>query len=79
IQRIAGGDLKSRIYIRNGDQLEEMAKTLNLMIQSLNRKVSSLRGGITELSRKAEAEGISVDILKDIRSIEENLDEMFEL
>ncbi|SLM29906.1 hypothetical protein MTBBW1_2020001 [Desulfamplus magnetovallimortis] len=56
-----------------------MAKTLNLMIQSLNRKVSSLRGGITELSRKAEAEGISVDILKDIRSIEENLDEMFEL
>lgn len=43
IERIAGGDLKSHIHLRKGDQFQEMVTTLNTMIDSLNSKVSEIR------------------------------------
>ena len=44
INRIALGDLKSRIHIRKGDQFQELAVSLNDMIQSLANRVLSIRG-----------------------------------
>ncbi|MFU8768936.1 MAG: HAMP domain-containing protein, partial [Desulfotignum sp.] len=48
IERIAGGDLKSHINLRKGDQFQEMVKTLNTMIDSLNSKVSEIRHDVAE-------------------------------
>lgn len=43
IQRITGGDLKSRIHIRKGDQFQEMAVSLNEMVQSLSDRITEVR------------------------------------
>jgi methyl-accepting chemotaxis protein len=48
IERIAGGDLKSHIHLRKGDQFQEMVKTLNTMIDSLNSKISTIRQEVAE-------------------------------
>jgi len=48
IERIAGGDLKSHIHLRREDQFQEMVKTLNAMIDSLNSKVSEIRQEVAE-------------------------------
>ena len=48
IERIAGGDLKSHINLRKGDQFQEMVKTINTMIDSLNSKVSEIRQEVAE-------------------------------
>jgi methyl-accepting chemotaxis protein len=48
IERITGGDLKSHINLRKGDQFQEMVKTLNTMIDSLNSKVSEIRHDVAE-------------------------------
>jgi len=79
IQRIAQGDLKSRIYIRNGDQLEEVANSLNNMIVSLNQKVTTIRTELADLSSKRESEDISMTVLDDITALESKIDQMFEL
>lgn len=79
IQRVAQGDLKSRIYIRKGDQLEEMANSLNSMIDSLNQKVSAVRAELGAFSKKRESEEISLEILDSIIAIESKIDQMFEL
>lgn len=79
IQRIAQGDLKSRIHIRKGDQLEEVANSLNNMIVSLNQKVTTIRAELADLSRKRESEEISMTVLDDITALESKIDQMFEL
>ncbi len=43
IKRIASGDLKSRIHIRKSDQFQEIAASLNTMIDSLAGRVTAIR------------------------------------
>ncbi len=43
IDKISTGDLKNRIDIRTGDQLQAIAVSLNKMIDSLNNKVSDIK------------------------------------
>ena len=43
IQRIAQGDLRHRIQIRKGDQFQELAVSLNGMIDGLSERVSAVR------------------------------------
>ena len=43
ITRIAQGDLKSRIRIRKGDQFQELAESLNYMIQSLSNRMNAVK------------------------------------
>lgn len=49
IQRIATGNLKDRIRIRHGDQFQEMANSLNQMIDSLNISVTEIGKEVEQL------------------------------
>lgn len=54
IVRISEGDLKSWVHIRKGDQFEVLALSLNVMVESLNKKVSSICETIDALAEYAE-------------------------
>lgn len=54
IERIAGGDLKSHINLRKGDQFQETVKNLNLMIDSLNSRVSEIREAVVEQAQNPD-------------------------
>ncbi|MCG8619447.1 MAG: HAMP domain-containing protein [Desulfobacterales bacterium] len=43
IKRVTEGDLKSRIHIRKGDQFQELANSLNAMIDSLAGRVEAIK------------------------------------
>jgi methyl-accepting chemotaxis protein len=43
INRIAQGDLESRIHIRKGDQFQEMAMALNRMVESIAGRLKTVR------------------------------------
>lgn len=50
IHRIASGNLKNQIHVRNGDQFQEMATALNTMIESLNAAVSDIQQTTSEMA-----------------------------
>ena len=56
IERIAAGDLKSHIRLRKGDQFQELVKTLNTMIDSLNCKVSEVQ---KQAAEQAESQALT--------------------
>lgn len=49
IQRIATGNLKDRIRIRQGDQFQEMANSLNQMIDNLSTSVTDIGKEVEQL------------------------------
>lgn len=51
INRIAGGDLKSRIRIRKGDQFQELAESLNRMVESLSDRMAAVKDASDETTR----------------------------
>ncbi len=54
IKRIADGDLKFRIRIRKGDQFQEVALSLNTMIESLASRVSAIKTNADDLAGENE-------------------------
>ena len=54
IDRIAAGDLKSRIEIRKDDQFQAIANSLNNMIDSLNTKFSDIKRDANALAGKED-------------------------
>lgn len=52
INRIAKGDLKSKISIRKGDQFQELAVSLNEMIQALSDRIGVVRDQSDDKVRK---------------------------
>ncbi len=55
IKRIADGDLKFRIRIRKGDQFQEVALSLNTMIESLAGRVSAIKKNADDLAGENES------------------------
>jgi methyl-accepting chemotaxis protein len=55
IHRVAEGDLKNRIRIREDDQFQELAVSLNSMIDALAAKVSLVKKEAENFSRDNEA------------------------
>ena len=55
IKRIANGDLKFRIRIRKGDQFQEMALSLNTMIESLAGRISAVIKNADDLAEENES------------------------
>ena len=53
IQRIASGDLQSRIQIRKGDQFQELAVCLNQMVEGLAGKLTEVRQASDETMRQS--------------------------
>lgn len=54
IDKIAAGDLKSRIDIRKEDQFQAIATSLNNMIDSLNTKFSDIKKDANALAEKKD-------------------------
>ena len=52
INRISQGDLKSRIHIRKGDQFQELAVSLNHMIDALADRIRIVRESSDDQLRK---------------------------
>lgn len=74
IERIGKGDLKSRIIIRQGDQLREMAAALNTMIEQLNAKLSDIQKQAAAL---ADNKDLSEACRKDIMQLNEKINSSF--
>ncbi|MEH0019749.1 MAG: methyl-accepting chemotaxis protein [Desulfobacter sp.] len=55
INRVAKGDLRSRIRIRKGDQFQELAVSLNHMIDSLSARVSDVKHEADALAGETHA------------------------
>ncbi len=55
IKRIAGGDLKSRIRIRKSDQFQEIALSLNAMIEALSNRVSAIKKDADDFAGENES------------------------
>lgn len=79
IKRIAAGDLKSKIFLRQGDQLTKIATSLNEMIDALNTKVSAVEKALEELHDTGEAEGVPEAFLKKIETVHQSFEREFTL
>ncbi len=54
IDNISQGDLKARISIREGDQFQELAISLNKMIESLHKNISDIQTDVHALGEKTD-------------------------
>jgi len=76
IERVTRGDLKSRINIRKGDQFQEMATSLNTMIESLNNRVVDIRDTVHVLAGKKE---LPKTCSEEIAQLDEKINRHFKL
>lgn len=76
IQRISSGDLRSRIRIRKGDQFQEMATSLNGMIDSLSQRIGSVRERTEAL---LERENLPDNLRQEIDQVRKEIDDNFRL
>lgn len=79
VVRVSEGDLKSQIHIRKSDQFEELALSLNVMIESLNKKVSSIRETVDALAEYAEKHAHAEELTQEIKNIQDKIDSSFML
>lgn len=67
---IGKGDLKKRIKIRKGDEVGEVADSINIMVEELRikiKKMEDISGHIDELVAQASGENVN-DIIKKIKA-----------
>ncbi|MBW2164558.1 MAG: methyl-accepting chemotaxis protein [Deltaproteobacteria bacterium] len=67
---IGKGDLKKRIKIRKGDEVGELADSINIMVEELRikiKKMEDISGHIDELVAQASGENVN-DIIKKIKA-----------
>jgi methyl-accepting chemotaxis protein len=49
-KKVSEGDLRQKVHIKTGDELEELGSYINLMINSLNKVLLSVRSAATDLT-----------------------------
>ena len=76
IQRVATGDLKSKIRIRKGDQFHEVAESLNDMVTNLNRNLTPV---VKEIRELAENDDLPPEIQQSISELETRFSSRFKL
>ncbi|MBI9088594.1 MAG: methyl-accepting chemotaxis protein [Desulfobacterium sp.] len=76
IDRISKGDLKNRVTIRQGDQLQGVETALNAMIHSLNMKLVSIKTDIETLAPKKD---LPEDLHREIIRLKDKIDSAFTL
>jgi methyl-accepting chemotaxis protein len=79
IARVTKGDLKSRINIRKGDQLQELATSLNTMIDHLNTELSEISADIDDIAGKAENTDLPPGFSQDLRGLNDKIKSRFRL
>jgi methyl-accepting chemotaxis protein len=76
IDRIATGDLSSRIRTRKGDQFQELATSLNNMINSLNKNLEAVK---QEVDLIAQNKDFPQEVLDEINQLNKKIDSRFKL
>ena len=76
IDRVAKGDLKTRINIRKGDQFQEIAESLNIMIYDLNKDVSAIKEEVFKLT---ENNDLPEETQKTIANLNQLIETSFKL
>jgi methyl-accepting chemotaxis protein len=74
---IGNGDLKKKIKIRKGDEVEELSDSINIMVEGLRvkiKKMGDISGHIDELVAQASSENVD-DIVKKIKAENASLQE----
>lgn len=74
---IGNGDLKKKIKIRKGDEVGDLAESMNIMVEGLRakiKKMGDISGHIDELVAQASGENID-DIVKKIKAENASLQE----
>ena len=74
---IGNGDLKKKIKIRKGDEVGDLADSMNIMVEGLRakiKKMGNISGHIDELVAQASGENID-DIVKKIKAENASLQE----
>ncbi len=78
LDSIGMGDLSMHIKLRQNDQLEEFASTINRMVVNLRKRVKEIESMIQELKSKTEQSTYNHNsIREDIERIEHRLQELF--
>ncbi len=74
---IGNGNLKKKIKIRKGDEVEDLADSMNIMVEGLRakiKKMGDISGHIDELVAQASGENVD-DIVKKIKAENASLQE----
>ena len=79
IKTIANGDLTLTIYLRDGDQLIELAEGINTMTVSLNKKILDSQKGLEKIIESASKEGAPQWFLEELGSLHKRFDQNFKL
>lgn len=70
-ERVGEGDLTTRFYLRKGDNVKELAESLNIMLEKLNLRIRDIGTISNDLSRLLSA-GENIPI-KELKVIQERL------
>jgi methyl-accepting chemotaxis protein len=79
IDRVTKGDLKSRINIRKGDQFQELATSLNVMIDHLNTDLAGILSDIEALAERAEKTDLPQEFQQEILALNDKMKFLFSL
>ena len=79
IEEISEGNLQKKIHIRDGDQFGKVAKSLNVMVENLNKRVTEVRQELDELVEHAEEKQAPQELLEEIRSCRRGIESKFNL
>jgi methyl-accepting chemotaxis protein len=79
IDRVTKGDLKSRINIRKGDQFQELATSLNALIDHLNTDLAGILSDIEALAERAEKIDLPQEFQQEILALNDKMKFLFSL
>ncbi len=77
INQVAEGDLTRKIHLRENDQITDIAKCLNNMTGSLNRKLGEIRHTVDELARSAADQHDVNGLAEQLNSLGQKIDSGF--
>lgn len=75
MEEVAKGDLTVKTKLRDKDQLEMLAKTLNLLTEGLNKQMKEIKTGIGKLSECLKTANYFEDASK-IQEIKDNVEHL---
>ena len=79
LEKLAAGDLTSKIFLRKADQFLKMSEHFNMVIAALHGKITGMEELIEECMDSAEKEGASQEIMDDIARLKNYIDVEFKI
>ena len=79
ILEIEQGDLTGRIRLREKDQVQDLAVSLNQMATSLHKKIADIRNDIDQLRESASGKDIPETFMNKLKDLDQKVDDYFTL